>query len=145
MESCGKKCAAVVEAQDQKSCTQLLKINLTKKFTYASSSLGDLRSYRGLTEYIIAWFCGTRRNEVATSARVVVPGSARACAGRRLINRRARAVPGLVRACVGLCQLINRRFTVHATSDVPNKKFSKNQRVLPNQSGVGSDVICGFT
>ena len=60
---------------------------------------------------------------VATSARVVVPGSARACAGRRLINRRARAVPG--RARTGLCQLINRRFAVHAASDVPNRKFSK--------------------
>ena len=55
--------------------------------------------------------------------------SARARDGRRVINRRARAVPGLVRARVGL--LINRRFTVHAASDVPNKKFSKNQRVLP--------------
>ena len=76
MASCGKKCAAgpVVEAQNQKSCTQLLKINLTKKFTYASSSLGDLRSYRCLNEYIIAWFRGTRCNEVMTSARVVVPG-----------------------------------------------------------------------
>ena len=71
--------------------------------------------------------------------------SARARDGRRVINRRARAVPGLVRARVGLCQLINRRFTVHAASDVPNKKFSKNQRVLPNLSGLGSDVICGFT
>ena len=119
MASCGKKCAAgpVVEAQGQKSCTQLLKINLTKKFTYASSSLGDLRSYRCLTEYIIAWFRGTRCNEFATSARVIVPGS--------------------VRARVGHCQLINRRFAVHAASDVPNKNFSKNQRVLPNQSGLG--------
>ena len=59
------------------------------------------------SEYIIAWFRGTRCNEVATSARVVVPGS--------------------VRARVGLCQLINRRFAVHAASDVPNRKFSKNQ------------------
>ena len=57
----------------------------------------------------MAWSRGTRCNEVATSARVVVLGSVRACSGRRLINRRARAVPGLVRARVGLCQLINRR------------------------------------
>ena len=33
-------------------------------------------AYRGLTEYINAWFRGTRCNEVATSARVV-PGRAR--------------------------------------------------------------------
>ena len=59
----------------------------------------------GLTVYIIAWFRGTRRNEVATSACVVVPGS--------------------VRARVGVCKLINRRFAVIAASDVPNRKFSK--------------------
>ena len=49
--------------------------------------------------------------------------SARARDRRRLINRRALAVPGLVRARVGLCQLINRRFAVHAASDVLNRKF----------------------
>ena len=54
--------------------------------------------------------------------------SARARDGRRVINRRARAVPGLVRAHVGR-RLINCHFAVHAASDVPNKNFSKNQRV----------------
>ena len=86
--------------------------------------LQNRAAYRGLTEYINAWFRGTRCNEVATSARVVVLGSARACAGRRLINRRARAVPGSTPcARQSLCQLINRRFAVYVASDVLNRKF----------------------
>jgi len=62
-------------------------------------------AYRSTCEYINAWF----RGDLHLVIGVATPAArrTRSCAHR------------------SLCQLINRRFAVHAPSDVPNKNFSK--------------------
>ena len=62
-------------------------------------------AYRSTCEYINAWF----RDDLHLVIGVATPAArrTRSCAHR------------------SLCQLINRRFAVHAASDVPNKNFLK--------------------